>query len=94
MAELLLCKYQFDFLFRLYLPDLHAHFEREGIHSDILTEWFMTSFCYSSFPRRYGSLDRIWDLLQLLMAVCICRTATVVCRRGSRATLTHAHVKF
>ena len=63
LKGLLLCKYQFEFLFGLYLPALHAHFKAQEIHSDIFTEWFMTFFTYASFPRRYPTLDRTWDLM-------------------------------
>jgi hypothetical protein len=63
LKGLLFTKYAFTRLFRAYLPELHAHFMRQDVHSDIFTEWFMTFFTFSSFPRRYPLLDRIWDLL-------------------------------
>lgn len=43
LKGLLLCKYQFQFLFQLYLPELHRHFTTQDIHSDIFTEWSVTA---------------------------------------------------
>jgi len=71
LKGLLVCKYQFSKLFKIYLPKLHQHFVKEEIHSDIMTEWFMTFFCYASFPRRFPLLERIWDLLLILRGTCV-----------------------
>lgn len=63
LRGLLVSKFQFSFLFELYLPELYAHFQEECVHQDLFTEWFMTLFTFPSFPRRYPLLERLWDLM-------------------------------
>ena len=51
LRGLLIFKYQFDALFKAYLPTLHQHFVNNNVYSDVMTEWFMSIFCFRGFPR-------------------------------------------
>jgi hypothetical protein len=60
LSGMIMCKFQFTHLFEWFLPDLYAHFAKREMHSDLLTEWFMTLFTFAGFPRETAC--RIWDL--------------------------------
>lgn len=51
LRGLLIFKYQFEALFKAYLPTLHQHFVDHNVYSDVMTEWFMSIFCFRGFPR-------------------------------------------
>ena len=63
LRGLLIFKYQFNALFKAFLPQLYAHFQLHAIYSDVMTEWWMSCFCFKGFPR--ASLNRVWDWLLL-----------------------------
>ncbi len=50
----------FQHTLALYLPQVHAHLEQEGVHATMFaTQWFVTLFAYS-FP--FAFVTRIWDI--------------------------------
>ena len=63
LRGLLIFKFQFQQLFKAFLPTLYAHFEANAVYSDVMTEWWMSCFCFRGFPR--DSLNRVWDWLLL-----------------------------
>jgi hypothetical protein len=63
LRGLLIFKFQFQQLFRAFLPTLYQHFEANAVFSDVMTEWWMSCFCFRGFPR--VSLNRVWDWLLL-----------------------------
>jgi hypothetical protein len=63
LRGLLILKFQFNEMFKAFLPTLHHHFQLHSIYSDVMTEWWMSCFCFRGFPR--SSLNRVWDWLLL-----------------------------
>ena len=52
--------YVFGELANFYLPELWAHFNKEGIHQTMfLTEWVMTFFCRGF---SFELVTRVWDI--------------------------------
>ena len=63
LQGLLIFKHQFNALFAAFLPALYQHFQQQQVYSDVMTEWWMSCFCFKGFPR--ASLNRVWDWLML-----------------------------
>jgi len=85
LSQLHVCKYQFRHLCQWFLPKLHQHFLEHEIHSDIHTEWFMTSFTFSGFPRETAA--RIWDLMLVDGFKVVHRVALAILYRSQEALL-------
>uniref|UniRef100_A0A060SZ41 ARAD1A17226p n=1 Tax=Blastobotrys adeninivorans TaxID=409370 RepID=A0A060SZ41_BLAAD len=60
MAGLQLRIYQFEFLFKHYLPELHSHFEALGVNSIYASQWFLSFFAVTC---PLSILVRIYDLM-------------------------------
>lgn len=87
MPSIGLYMFQLTNLIERHLPQLHAHFEKEGVMPEMYaTKWFITIFSYS-FP--FETVVRIWDifLYQRGNWKLIFRTAITVLARAEERLL-------
>lgn len=86
MPGLLLNLYQFDRLVEDLLPNLHNHFQRQGIRSSMFaTQWFLTFFAYK-FPLEF--VLRIFDLIITEGVESILKFAVTLVQRNEETLLT------